>query len=126
VLIEVPRIVLPRAVAAEHFCLVLPHLLRNFRGDTVNRGIHVGTLVVGLNGDMVRAMQDDFRTLAVLGHVEDNVRLDDPRIVEMDVVKLGLCVFADRIRDADMATGDSDGDVYVSCLHNGYFVVRFC
>ena len=45
-------------------------------------------LMAGLDGDVIVAVQDDLGDVPVLLHVENDVRLDDARIVEVQVLDL--------------------------------------
>ncbi len=117
VLVKVFGFTFPGAVRAQHLRLVLAHLLGQFRDHAVNRRIHVLALMVRLNGDMVGAMEHDFRRMPSFADVKDDVRLDDARVIQMDVLDLAVGIVADGVRNTDMASGDADGNVHVCCLH---------
>ena len=99
--------------------LVFAHLLADFRHGRLDRRIHVVRLRVGLDRDVVRAVEDDLARLPVLLHVEDGVGLDDARVVQVQVAQLLRDEGAQGFGDGDVAAGDPEGDVDVGALHGG-------
>ena len=106
-----------RPVLAHDFCLVLPHLPRDLADHGVDGRIHVVRLRARLDGDVVAANEDDLGEVTVLLHVEDHLRLDDARVVEVQTLHFFHGVILDRVGDADMAACDFDGQIDVGDLH---------
>ena len=60
----------------EHLGFVLAHLLRHLRDHAVDGGIHVVAFEVRLDGDVVGAMENDFRVVPMFGHIKNHVNLE--------------------------------------------------
>ncbi len=106
-----------RPVGLQHARLVLAHAARDLGNGLVDGGVHVLRRGVGLDDDVVRAEEDDFRDVPILLHVEKDLGLDDLGIVEVQAGHFLLGVVAHGLRDGDVATGDNDGQVDVGDLH---------
>ena len=72
---------LARAVVLQHARLKLAHLAGDLAHRGIDRRIHVVGLCGRLDRNVVRAVEDDLRDVAVVLHVEDDLGLDDLRIV---------------------------------------------
>ena len=64
----------------------------------IDRRVHVVGLFTGLDRDVIRANQDDLRGVPVFLHLENDVRLDDLRIIEMQAFDFPRAVIIDRSR----------------------------
>ena len=97
-------------------------MLAHAPGDLGNRlvdgGIHVLSSRVGLDHNVVCAEEDDFRYMSVLLHVEKDLGLNDFGIIEVQAGHFFLSILAHWLRDGDMTSGDSDGQIDVCDLHN--------
>ena len=91
--------VFPRPVFSHQTRFVLPHLARHLVGDRIDRGVHVIGFFAGFDGDVVRADQNDFRGVPVFFHFENDVRFDDLRVIEMQILDLARAIIVDRVRD---------------------------
>ena len=64
--------------------------------------------------------EDDFGDVAVVVlDVEDDLGLDDARVVEVEAFDLLVGVVTDRLGDVHVTCGDDDGEVDVVFLHGG-------
>ena len=104
-----PDIFLARAMAAEEAGFVLAHLARDFVHDRVDRGVEIVGFFAGFDRDVIRADQDDLGPVPVFFDAENDVGLDDFRIIEMQPFDFARGVFVDRVGDREMAAGDFDG-----------------
>ena len=97
--------------------LVLPHLPRDLVDHGVDRRIHVVRLLTRFDRDVIRTDQNDLGRVAVFLHFEDDVRLDDLRIIEVQIFDLARDVVVDRVGDLQVAAGDFDRRVSIGCEH---------
>jgi hypothetical protein len=109
--------VFPGPVFSHQPRLIFPHLPRHFVGHGIDGGVHVVGFLTGLDGDVIRADENDLGGVPVFFHLEDNVRLDDLRIIEMEALDLTRAIIVDRIRDREMTAGDFDDGVSVGRYH---------
>ena len=63
----------------------------------------------GFDRDVIRTNEHDLGRVPVFFHFENDVRLDDLRIIEMQALDLSRDVIVDRIGDLQVAAGDFDG-----------------
>ena len=97
--------------------LVLAHATGDFFDGFIERDIHVLTLGVGFDGDVIGAEKDDFGNVPVLLNVENDLGLDDSRIVEMQTLDFLGRVIAEGIGHLLMSHSYSDRQIDVGSLH---------
>jgi hypothetical protein len=109
--------VFSRPVFSHEPRFVFPHLPLDLVRDGIDRGIHVVGFFAGLDCDVIRADKDDLGGMPVFLDLEDDVRLDDLGIIEMQALDLAGAIVVDRLGDLEMAAGDFDGWVSVGGYH---------
>jgi hypothetical protein len=109
--------VFPRAVLSHQPRFVFPHLPLNLVRDGIDRGVHVVGFFTRLDRDVIRADKNDLRGVPVFFHFQDDVRLDDLRVIEVEALDLARAIIIDRVGDLEMAAGDFDGGVSVGRYH---------
>jgi hypothetical protein len=109
--------VLSRPVFSHEPRFVFPHLPLDLVRDGIDRGIHVVGLFAGLDRDVIRANENDLGRVPVFLHFENDVRLDNLGIIEMQALDLARTIIVDRLGDLEMAAGDFDGWVSVGRYH---------
>ncbi len=119
-LVEVLDIVAAGAMIAQNLGFVLAHLACDLGDDLIDRGVEVVAFVTGFDGDVVAAMEDDFGKLTMFFDIEDDLGVDDSRVIEVKIFDFFDGVILNGFGDADVATGDFDGNVDVGCLHGGF------
>ena len=106
--VEVLDDVFSRTVFAHETRFIFPHLPRDLVRDRVDRGVHVIRLFAGLYRDVIRANEHDLRGVPVFLDFQDDVRLDNLGVVEMEAFDLPRHVVADRIGNLEVTSGDLD------------------
>jgi hypothetical protein len=105
--------VFPRPVFSHQARFIFPHLSPDLVGHGIDRGIHVVCFFAGLDRDVIRADENDFGGVPVFFHFEDDVRLDDLRVIEMQALDFTRAIIVDRVGHLEMAAGDFDVGVSV-------------
>jgi hypothetical protein len=113
--------VFPRPVFSHQARLIFSHLPADLVDDGIDRGIHVVGFFASLDRDVIRADENDFGGVPVFFHFEDNVGLDDLRVIEMKALDLAGAIIVDRVGDLEMAAGDFDVGVSVGRYHFNSF-----
>ena len=116
-LLEVPDILPARPMIAQNLRLIFAHLLRDLGDDSIDRRVEIRAFMARLDGDVIVAMEDRLGEMPVLFHVENDVRFDNPRVIEMDVLELLMHIIVDRLGNADVAACDPNGNINVAGLH---------
>ena len=98
-LFEMLNDIFARPVTPHQARFVLPHLPSHLVSDGVDRRIHVVGFFAGLDGDVIRANEHDLGGVPILHDFEDDMRLDDFRVIEVQTLDLARDVIADRVRD---------------------------
>lgn len=98
--------------------LLLTHAAGDLRDGLVDALIHVISLRASIDGDMVRAIQDDLGEVAGLMDIEDHLGLDDLRIIHIQGVDFLLHKVAECIGNGFVADGKGQGGGICSYLHN--------
>ena len=106
-----------RAMALEQACFELPHPAGDFGDGLVNRCIDVFRCAFHFDDDVIGAEEDDFSDLAIVLHIEDDLGLNDARIIEMQTLDLFMRVIANGFSDFNMSSSDDDWQVNVVFLH---------
>ena len=99
VLLQMLHDVFSRPVLAHEPRFIFPHLPRDLVRHGVDRGIHVVGLFARFDRDVIRADEHHFGGVPVFFDLQDDVRLDDLRIIKMQALDLARAVIADRVRD---------------------------
>lgn len=97
----------------------LSHLLRDFEGSRINGSVNVRCRRGRFQGDMARAVQNDLCevSVAMLLDIEDDMRLDDLGIVQVELVYLVHYVLPNRLCDGEMPAVHSNRNINICCLH---------
>jgi hypothetical protein len=114
-LFEMLQNIFARPVFAHESRFVLAHLTRHFVRHLIDRGVHVVTFFARFDRDVIRTNENDFRRMPVLLHFENNVSLDDLRIIEMQALDFFCYMIVDRISDLQMTTSDFNRWMSVCC-----------
>jgi len=115
--------VFARAMAFEEAGLVLPHAAGDLGDGLVDGGVDVLRGTLHFDDDVIGTEEDDFSDLAVLLDVEDDLGLDDARVIEMEALDFLVSIITDGLGYIDVASGDDDGQVNVVLLHGGVLLV---
>ena len=90
------------------FGLGFAQLTRGFCHHLIDRGIHVIGLRLGLNDDVIAAMQDHLGCVAVFFDIQDHMGIENTRKIETDVFNFLAGLLLDRFGDADMPSRHVD------------------
>lgn len=107
-----------RAVLLEEARFVFAHPTGDFFARFVQSGIHVFSLGVRLNRDVVGAEKNDLGDVPVFLNVEDDLGFDDARVVQMKTFNLLDGVLAQGIGHLFVPHRDGDRQVDVGSLHD--------
>ena len=112
-----PDLRLPGPVLAHDLRLVLAHLLGDLAHRLVDGGIQVARLRAGVDGDVVVAMEHHLGDVPVLFDIQDHLRIDDSRVIEVEALHFFSRIFDDGIGDGHVAAGDFDfGFAFATCM----------
>ncbi len=96
---------------------MLAHLLGDLADGLIDGGVEVAGLGAGVDGDVIAAMEQDLGDVTVFFDIEDDLGVDDARVIEVEALDLFPGVINDGIGDGHMAAGDFDFGICVGDLH---------
>ena len=111
------RLVAMRAVLLHQARLVLAHSSGDFFDRLIQSGIHVLALGVRFDGDVVGAEKNDFGNVPVFLDVENDLGLDDSRVVEVKSLDFLDRMVTEGIGHLFVPYGDGDRQIDVGSLH---------
>src|SRR5688500_6634216 len=120
-LLEVPDILPARPVIAQNLRLIFTHLLRDLGDDAIDRRIKIRAFMARVDGDVIVAMEDGLGEMPMLLHVEDDVRFNDPRVIQVNALERLVHIIVDWLGNADVPACYTNGNVNVAGLQGVSF-----
>ena len=110
-----------RAVLLEQTCLMLAHAAGDFLDGFIESRIHVLAFGVCFDGDVIGTEKDDFRDVAVFLNIENDLGLDDPRVIEVQTFDFFMGMISECISHMFVSHGDGDWQIHICNLHDCFW-----